>query len=162
MSYRCFLSILGFTLLFLSNSACTESFPRGCEVTGFGYNDGHLIINETGKQSFFLIRNHSALPIKMQRVETRNVFMSPPLTAQLEPSNWAAFASDVRNFHFECLTTENETITTIDCRDVLEICEYPRVKFALSNMGNYWVSVNKPEQQQVIKDAVGKGIYLKW
>lgn len=161
MSYRCFLYILRIALLFLFNSAYSEPFPRGCEVRGFGYNEGHLVVNETGNQSFYLIQNHSARPIKMQRVETRDVFMSPPLTAQLEPSNWAAFASDVSNFHFECLTTENETITAIDCRDVLEICEYPRVKFALSNMGNYWVSVNKT-QQEVINNAVGKGIYLKW
>lgn len=161
MSYRCLLPILGFVFLGLFNNAYSEPFPRGCEVIGFGYNAGRLVVNETGKQSFYLIRNHSAIPIKMQRVETRDVFMSPPLTAQLEPSNWAAFASDVAEFNFECLRTENETLTAIDCRDVLEICEYPRVKFALSNMGNYWVSVNKP-QQQIINDAVSKGIYLKW
>ncbi len=159
MLYRCLLSILGLTFL-LSNAHC-NAFPRGCEVRDFGYNQGHLVVNETGKQSFFLIRNQSSLPIKMQRVETRDVFMSPPLTAQIEPSNWAAFASDVSEFHFECLSSQNDDLTTIDCRDVLEICEYPRVRFALSNMGNYWVSVNKA-QQQIIEDAVSKGIYLKW
>ncbi len=162
MLYRCFLSILSGIFVFSFNSTYSEPFPRGCEVVDFGYNGGHLVVNETGKQALCLMQNHSTMPIKMQRVETRDVFMSPPLTAQLEPANWAAFASDVSNFHFECLTTENEAITTINCRDVLEICAYPRVRFALSNMGNYWVSVNKPQQQQVINDAVGKGIYLKW
>src|SRR3990167_5390503 len=147
MLYRCFLIALGATCLLTLNTAYSEVFPRGCEVTGFAYEEGHLIINETGKQLFYLIKNHSALPIKLQRVETRDVFMSPPLTAQLEPSNWAAFASDVADFHFECLNTGNDAVTTIDCREVLEICEYPRVKFALSNMGNYWVSVNKSQQQ---------------
>ena len=161
MFYRCFLTITSITCLFFTLNANSASFPRGCEVKGFGYNGNHLVFNETGSQSFFLITNHSTTPVKMQRVETRDVFMSPPLTAQIDPSNWAAFASDVDNFHFECLTTQGENVTAINCHDVLEVCEYPRVRFALSNMGNYWVSMNK-SQQDVINDAVGKGIYLKW
>ena len=92
MLYRCMLSILGFSFLIAFNMTYAESFPRGCEVTDFGFNNGHLVVNETGKQAFYLITNHGSLPIKMQRVETRDVFMSPPLTAQLEPSNWAAFS----------------------------------------------------------------------
>lgn len=161
MSYRCFLNCLTLGFLLGFNNGYAEAFPRGCEVTGFGFNSGHLVLNEAGNQSFYLIKNHSATPIQLQRVETHDVFMSPPLTAKFEPTSWAAFASDVENFHFECLTTDAESITTIDCRDVLEVCQYPRVRFALSNMGNYWVSVNKT-QQQVINDAVAKGIYLKW
>ena len=156
--YRCFLGVA--SLLLFTNGYC-EMFPRGCEVTGFGYNGGHLVVNNTGRQSYFMIYNHSNLPIKMQRVETRDVFMSPPLTTKIDPANWAAFASDVSDFHFECLIEENDAITALNCHDVLDVCEYPRVKFALSNMGNYWVSTNKT-QQQVINDAVGKGIYLKW
>ena len=142
-------------------SANAETFPRGCEVTGFTYNANHVIFNNTGKQSFYLIQNRSNKKVELQRFETRDVFMSPPLIAKIDPFNWAAFASDVENFHFQCLITENETTYQTDCRDVLEICQYPRVKFALSNMGNYWVSSNKT-QGQVITDATTKGIYLKW
>lgn len=142
-------------------TANAEPFPRGCEVKGFGFSNGQLIVNDTGRQAFYIIRNRSTIPIQMQRVETHNVFMSPPLTAKLDGLSSAAFASDIMNFHFECLNTDPENIQPINCADVLDICEYPRVKFALSNMGNYWVSVNKT-QQEVINDAVGKGIYLKW
>ncbi|ASQ45981.1 hypothetical protein clem_07130 [Legionella clemsonensis] len=136
-------------------------FPHGCEVRGFGFSDHHLILNETGEQSFYLIQNRSSKPIELQRIETREVFMSPSLTAKLDPLNWAAFASDVENLHFQCFVKEEETIKTLDCRDVLEVCQYPRVKFALSNMGNYWVSTNK-SQNEVITDATKKGIYLRW
>lgn len=148
------------TALFCSTVAAS-SFPRGCEVTGFGYSQNYLIVNETGEQTFYLIQNRSPAPIELQRYETREVFMSPPLTAKIDVSNWAAFASDVEGLHFQCFIRENDNPVKIDCRDALEVCQYPRAKFALSNMGNYWVSTNKT-QQQVIKEAVAKGIYLRW
>lgn len=136
-------------------------FPRGCEAKGFAFQDNYLIMNESGRQSFFLIQNKSEDTIEMQRIETRQVFISPPLVVKIEPANWAAFASDVPNFHFRCYLKKEDNLSQTDCKQVLDICEYPRVRFALSNMGNYWVSSNK-SQEQVINEAVAKGIYLKW
>nr|WP_242602155.1 enhanced entry protein EnhB [Legionella nagasakiensis] len=137
------------------------SFPRGCEVSGFGYSDNYLIVNEKGEQTFYLIQNRSNTQIELERYETREVFMSPTLKSKLDPLRWAAFASDVENLHFKCFTHTDNTTAMVNCSDVLEVCQYPRVKFALSNMGNYWVSTNKP-QAQVIKDAIAKGILLRW
>lgn len=149
------------TAVLLSNLSIAGSFPRGCEVTGFGYNGTNLVINDNGEQTFYLVQNRSARNIELERVETRDVFMSPPLTAKLDPTNWAAFASDIQSLHFQCFNVEGANTEKVDCRDVLDICQYPRAKFALSNMGNYWVSINK-EQRQVISDSVAKGIYLRW
>jgi hypothetical protein len=149
------------TVCFSSMAATPSNLPHGCEVIGFGYNENYLILNQTGNQSFYLIQNRSTVPVELQRFETKEVFMSPPLTAKLEPSNWGAFASDVENLHFQCFINENDANKKIDCRDVLEVCQYPRVKFALSNMGNYWVSTNKT-QSQVINESAGKGILLRW
>ena len=137
------------------------NYPRGCEVIGYGYSQNFLILNETGDQTFYLIQNRSSKQIELQRHETQDVFMSPPLQTKLAPSRWAAFASDVENFHFNCFTQENNSTAMVNCQDVLDVCQYPRVKFALSNMGNYWVSTNK-SQGQVIKDAIAKGILLRW
>lgn len=145
----------------LSTAVNAESFPHGCEVTGFGYNGQDLIVNDTGNQAFYLIQNRSDRNIEIQRVETKDVFMSPQLTVKLDPSNWAAFASDVQDMRFECAIIQEPSNEKVDCREVLDVCQYPRAKFALSNMGNYWVSSNKA-QRQVINDAAGKGIYLRW
>jgi hypothetical protein len=136
-------------------------FPDGCEVTGFSYDKNFLVLNERGEQAFYLIQNRSEQPVELELHETKVVFMSPKLHSKLEPSHWSAFASDIENQHFKCFTQEGENTTIINCNDVLDVCQYPRVKFALSNMGNYWVSTNK-EQGQVIKDTVAKGIWLKW
>lgn len=148
-------------LILTSLAIAAPMFPRGCEVVGFGYSDNYLILNDHGQQAFYLIQNHSNKMIEMEIYETKNVFMSPKLHSSLDPLHWSAFASDIENQHFKCFTQENDTIEMVKCSDVLDVCQYPRVKFALSNMGNYWVSTNK-DQGQVIKDAVAKGILLRW
>lgn len=150
-----------FSALLASATQAASTFPRGCEVTGFGYNQDNLILNETGDQSYYLIQNHSDTALELERVTTEEAFMSPPLHAALDASNWGAFASDIKNLTFKCYKRVAENTVPVSCRDVLEICQYPRVKFALSNMGNYWISFNKP-QDSIIKDSVAKGIYLKW
>ena len=137
------------------------AYPKGCETRGFGYSGEFLVINETGEQTFYLIQNKSNYLIELQRHETRDVFMSPALSAIISPSAWAAFASDLQDMYFQCAIRKQDDITPINCHQVLDVCQYPRVKFALSNMGNYWVSVNKP-QSRVIKDAISKGILLRW
>jgi hypothetical protein len=148
--------------VFLINTVdAASTFPRGCEVAGFGYNQNYLILNENGEQAYYLIQNRSDTKIELERHETGDAFMSPPLQATLEPTNWAAFASDVKNLNFKCYKHVEENTAAIDCREVLDVCQYPRVRFALSNMGNYWISSNKT-QNEVIQDSVAKGIYLKW
>lgn len=159
--YRTFISIFMMFVSLGSIAGTTGIFPRGCEVSGFGYSENYLVVNETGNQSYYLIQNRSNSAIELQRYETHEAFMSPPLTAKISPENWAAFASDIGNLHFQCLINENDSIKKVDCRDVLEVCQYPRVKFALSNMGNYWVSINKA-QSDVINESTRKGIYLRW
>ena len=154
--------LLTFTMAsLLATATFSTPFPRGCEVKGFGYSENYLILNDHGNQAFYLIQNRSAQSVDLELYETKEVFMSPKLHSKLEPSNWSAFASDVENQHFKCYTQDGENTVMINCSEVLDVCEYPRVKFALSNMGNYWVSTNK-EQGQVIRDAVAKGILLRW
>lgn len=154
------LYVLLVTLIFSQNSY-SDGFPRGCEVTGFGYNGTNLVLNENGNQAYYLIQNRGVRTIELQKVENPNEFMSPQLTARLQPENWAAFASDVEHSSFQCFNIEETNRVKVDCREILDVCQYPRAKFALSNMGNYWVSVNK-DQRQIITDSTAKGIYLRW
>lgn len=149
------------TAIMVNGAHANSAFPRGCEVTGFGYEQNNLILNETGEQSYFLIQNRSESKVELERNDTSEAFMTPPLLAAIDSMNWAAFASDVRNVNFKCYKHVAENTATVDCREVLDVCQYPRVRFALSNMGNYWISTNK-SQKDVINDSVAKGIYLKW
>lgn len=150
-------------MVLTANASITDTFPQGCEVKGFGFSDNYLIFNDDGRQTLYLIQNRHSQPIELKRLETRNVLMNPPLNAKLHPLQWAAFASDIENLYFQCLVkdTDNTFNKTIECRKVLDVCKYPRVKFALSNMGNYWVVVDK-NKAEVIAEAARKGIYLHW
>jgi hypothetical protein len=138
-----------------------SSFPRGCEASGFTYGSTALVLNEFGAQSYYLIQNKSQSPLELVRLQSSEDFMSPPLHVTLDPQSWGAFASDVKELNFRCFRKEAGNETTVSCSEVLDICRYPRVRFALSNMGNYWISANK-SQREVIQDSVNKGIYLKW
>lgn len=143
-------------------SPTTNIFPRGCEVSGFGFSKNFLVLNEHGDQMFYLLQNHSNKTIELVHYETEtDVFMSPKLESQLSPTHWSAFASDISNLYFQCFVKNGEERQAVNCSEVLDVCQYPRVKFALSNMGNYWVATDKP-LTQVIKDSTAKGIFLHW
>ena len=155
-----FMNTLLLTSLFV-NPLSASTFPRGCEVRGFGFQQNFLILNDKGQQAFYMVQNRSNKAIELEHVETKDVFMSPKLHSKLDAGQWAAFASDIQDLYFKCYIQNGEDTMTLNCNEVLDICQYPRAKFALSNMGNYWVSTNK-SQLQVIKDAAAKGIYLRW
>lgn len=160
--YKKIFAVTTFLCGFALNTHAAGLFPRGCEVSGFGFQDQYVTFNDTGGQMYFLVENRSSLNIELERISTTPVFMTPKLQTKIAAGAWAAFASDVDSTHFKCGIRDAENnIQQISCVEVLGICQYPRVRFALSNMGTYWVSTNKP-QAQVIKDSTSKGIYLKW
>ncbi|MDX2346122.1 MAG: enhanced entry protein EnhB [Legionella sp.] len=156
--FRSILSCLS-ALLLIPSAAL--AFPQGCELSGFGFDDPYVTFNDGGNQTYFLIQNHSNLKLELRRVETEDRFMSPKLPSTLNPNKWSAFASDLSDVHFQCFSNADGKLARVNCREVLTICQYPRVKFALSNMGSYWVSTNKP-QKQIIRDSIKKGILLRW
>lgn len=147
--------------LLWSGVSLSQGFPRGCISQDHAFSNYNLLINETGGQRLFLIYNHSTALIELERQSTPDAFMSPSLSVQLGAGFWSAFASDITGLVFECHVKEGDNVRRVDCHDALSVCEYPHVKFALSNMGNYWVSANKP-QREILEDAAAKGIYLKW
>ena len=83
-----------FCLCFWGTTLAAHNFPRGCTVTGFGYKDNYLILNDTPEQTLFLIQNQTHSPIELEHVASQEVFMSPKLHSVIEPGQWSAFASD--------------------------------------------------------------------
>jgi len=159
--YKKLITVFAISLSCIS-MAKASAFPRGCESSGFVFKNGYLVLNEAGKQSFYMLHNRSKQQIEMEHYEPDpDAFMSPKLESKLLSSRWSAFASDVQNMVFQCFAMHGEVLNAVDCANFLEVCQYPRVKFALSNQGNYWVSTNK-DQKQVISEATKKGIFLRW
>lgn len=158
--------IASMTSISIAQTKSVSNFPRGCEASGFVFYRNFLVVNEHGNQSFYLIQNHATQTVELEHFETKaDTFMSPKLEAKLAPTHWSAFASDVEQLYFRCFLPAKDDQKTnrvsVNCADFLSVCQYPRVKFALSNQGSYWVSTDKV-QSQVIKDATSKGIFLHW
>ena len=158
--------LAGISSISVAKTKPNSIFPRGCETNGFVFYRDFLVVNEHGKQTFYLIQNHSNQTIEMEHFETKaDTFMSPKLEAKLAPTHWSAFASDVEQLYLRCYLqakdNSKENRVVVNCGDFLSVCQYPRVKFALSNQGSYWVSTDKT-QYQVIQDATAKGIFLHW
>ncbi len=151
-----------FTLL-ASASIAAMAFPKGCEVSGFAFQDNYLVLNDNGNQTLFMIQNTGTGNLSLEHIETRaDVFMSPKLESKLNTHQYSTFSSDISNFHVKCsIVDETGTATPVNCASYLSVCQYPRAQFPLSNKGNYWISTNK-ELTQVIQETVKKGIYLKW
>ena len=124
-----------FSLIFATQSFAAI-FPHGCELKGFGYQENNLILNERPEQSFYLLQNRSTHSIELEHHDIKNTFMSPKLHAKLDPLQWAAFASDIEDLQFKCSMNDADQIINLNCSEVLEVCQYPRAKFALSNKGN--------------------------
>jgi hypothetical protein len=161
MSRLNFLKYLPLSVLISTPMIHAAEFPRGCTASGYAFIDEYLVVNDQGNQTLFMMQNRVDKMVELQKYETKDVFMSPPLKGKMSPLLWGAFASDEKNTYFKCIIREGDQTAGVKCSEVLEVCQYPRVKFALSNMGNYWVSYNKP-QAEIINDAIAKGIYLRW
>lgn len=142
-------------------------FPRGCEATGFSFNTEQLVLNASKDpsiphQTLFLIRNKTKARLHLKYEEQQDVLISPDWETELNRNRWAAFATDKNGLHFSCTTISRKHGNTLaNCAEKVDVCQYPRAKFALSNKGDYWVATNK-SLHRVVRAAINKGILLRW
>lgn len=159
---KTYLDRLLITLLALIVSTNTfarksNSFPHGCESVGFHFSDKEIILNEDGEQTIYFIENNSSKPLEVKYDEKKNVFMSVGWHTNLSAKRWAVFASDQKAQHFRCFEKGEQ----VSCGQSLRVCQYPRVKFAVSNQGSYWVAQNM-SLNQAKRKAIKTGILLRW
>lgn len=144
-------------LTYTSLSLANTPFPKGCEQVGYHFDGDELILNEDNEQTLYFIENNSNYRLQLKYDEKRNVFMSVGWQTVLNKKKWAAFASDTKAQHFQCSIKDKK----VRCHTHLRVCQYPRVKFAMSNMGSYWVATNV-SLWQAKRTAIKKGILLRW
>lgn len=143
------------------------TFPRGCEATGYEFNAQQLVLNASKdpslpQQTLFLIRNKTTSRLHLKYEEQQDVIISPDWETELNRNHWAAFATDKNGLHFNCTLLDRKTgRTPVDCATQVDVCQYPRAKFALSNRGDYWVATNE-SLHRVVRAAINKGILLRW
>jgi len=145
----------------------SNDFPRGCEPKGFEFIGENVKLHHTAQedapqQTLYLLHNTSSKRLKIQNKVDKQAIVAPVWNVELNRYRWAAFATNKKEVIFRCKNLyrrANESSTS--CQEVIEICQYPRAKFSISNYGTYWVTSNK-SLNQTIRKAIKKGILLRW
>jgi hypothetical protein len=170
---RTFLSL---SLLFLAFSLSSETFakqknkqpkrfPLGCNAVGYSMDDSNLTLQPfvvDSPQTIYFIHNISNKTIHLSAPAPEDALVAPDYDVDIDSNRWAAFAMDRNSLIFRCtLSSDNEEKTPVSCGTSLELCQYPCVRFAAHNGGNYWPSKNKDRQQTIYEVNRITGILLK-
>lgn len=144
----------------------TMKFLHGCEEIGHEFQRGKLAfipVQESEEdQTLYFIHNVSYDRIKIESQKTYTTSLYPIWETTINSDNWAAFAVDRDNITFKCYEDDyGEFTREVNCRDVVEVCQFPRAKFAEHNQGNYWISTNR-SKYGTRNEVIRKGVLLKW
>lgn len=144
----------------------SKPYPTGCETVGFSYEHGALLLASNTKatpQSMYFIHNVSKRSIEFHQARDGSHPYIMHSHTTLRPNQWAAYATDQTETKFICTTASKKKYQgrVLDCKKLLKICQYPKVKFALNNRGNYWATTNKTKNSAV-RTVIRQGTLLRW
>lgn len=174
-------------LLFASVSnvqiqAAPLQFPRGCKPVGFQFKNGFLVLTPVSPQegqspdtvaqtelepsskkpqSLYFLHNISQQRIQIKGYKLPDQTFSADHFNVIEPMQWGTFAVDDSMAVLRCDIGSTHESTRINCAETIEVCQYPRAKFAEHNKGTYWVS-QSTTLQDAIQASDSNGILLRW
>lgn len=167
-------SIMLFSLGFAAKKASVkdptkepvQAYPTGCSPIGFKFSNGVLVLApvhkaEAQQQVIYFIQNKSKQDILFTDQRDSNLPYIMHNNNSLKSNLWAVFAADSKTKFICSKTDKAQTVQSIlDCEDLVKVCEYANVKFALNNRGNYWATSNM-SMSEAIREIVHQGILLK-
>lgn len=149
----------------LSANAEPKQFPNGCKPVGFSYENGKLnltpVSSSENVQTIFLFHNRSPQSIKFVSEKLPGQDFVPQYIHAMAPEQWSAFSISSKHLQFTCSSNDGEASSPISCEGSLDICQYPRAKFADHNSGTYWLK-SASTMQEMIQVIVDDGILLRW
>ena len=155
------LFIFLFICIFNNGFAKTVKFPKGCESIGYEFNNKEVNFLTYQEQALYFIYNPGQKIIKLSSGKSESNIIDLGWCINLKPKRWAAIAINSEDLKMHC---ELESISTSQlqrCSNAIEICQYPRAKFTLSNQGTYWIAKNDHLKKAMSK-AIKRGILLSW
>lgn len=159
--------LLAFVLaaLVLSANAEPKQFPNGCKPVGFSYVDGKLVLTpiftSENVQTIFLFHNRAGHPVRFVSEKMPGQDFVPQYIHSIDPDQWSAFSMSSKHLQFACSSHDGEISSPVSCSETLDVCQYPRAKFADHNSGTYWLK-NGATLQEMIQIIVDDGILLRW
>jgi hypothetical protein len=161
-----------------------RTFPYGCRVMGYGYENDLLIIKPVWDQAaqgqnnnnqaqaqtqqqqaqasnqvqtMYLLHNKSGQALSLKAKKDPGEMYKPDNENVIGANQWAAFAMDQNKVAFTCM----QGSSPVSCSTVLEICQYNHAKFSESTLGSYWV-VKSDTLENTVYGAIHIGILLRW
>lgn len=154
-----------FTITLSAEDKPKKFFP-GCHEVGHEFVNGRLVLKpvqvEDYDQTLYFVHNLSYDRVKLQYDRDSGSAIYPLWGASLKADRWASFATDKDDLQFQCFSDYSSGFSEpINCDSVIEVCQFPRAKFAEHNRGNYWIPSNK-SKYSTRNDAIRYGILLRW
>lgn len=166
--------LLGFSVLVKALAVEIETvFPPGCVAVRnvFKYYALSLRQGASGElQSLYFIHNKTLDSVKLYQMRSGEERYIMYLNNEIKPNQWGVFATDEKLVRFICTVPNNKKSKSkygekygeiVDCKKLLEVCQYPNVQFATNNGGNYW-SVESNSRDGARAEVIQQGILLRW
>lgn len=183
-----FLSIISSLLLlhYQLIQAKDSSLPTGCKRIGYLFSHKIVVLYPkkfNKKQGLYFFYNKTSSEIvNLYQMRTGNEPFTMYLNNVINVNEWGGFSSNESKVKFICtikkedksksketkfstnnlLTTNNSQYGRIvNCYDVLDVCQFPNVKYANNNEGSYW-AVTSNSLENAIQEIIEQGILLRW
>lgn len=165
-NYKSKVTIACLALLISIAANAEKLFPNGCTSDGFSFSHYtlNLHLDAAGQtHSIYFMYNKSNHTVRLYQMRNDSDGYVMNLNNEIHPFEWGVFAINDHDTKFICTRYDRDYNygKIIDCEDVFRICEYPNVKFAANNYGNYW-AVQSKSRSSAIRSVVRQGVLLKW
>jgi hypothetical protein len=160
-----FLSLV-LTFTSMNAFAARSLFPGGCRSKGFSFDLRmlNLFPSSVGKeQSLYFIHNKTMSTINLSQMKGGGDAYTLFLNNKIKPNQWGVLAADGHLLKFACSVASRKSAhgKLVNCKRVLNVCEYTNVKFAPNNNGSYW-GVKSKAKISARNDIIRQGVLLKW
>ncbi len=160
-------------------AAKKETKLRGCRDIGHSYVHGALSLQpgyqEERKQSIYFIQNTSPYTVKMERDRTgKSKKIRPSFQNTIKPNQFGVLAMSMDNLKLSCAHKSNyahgygdaygastSTRDSVNCANVLKVCEYNRARLSPNAHGTYWMIHSAPKNVAKYKANRKHGTLLR-
>lgn len=123
----------------------SKRFLSGCYIEGYHFKHRVLHLEPKSKghaASIYFMHNLSMnTSVNLYQMKTGNESYIMNLNNKINPNQWGVFATDKTLDRFICTIPSSKYTygEVVDCKKVLDVCEFTNAKFGTNNRGNYWV-----------------------